>query len=186
MFLQTPCIMTIQYCSDLHLEFAENRKLLARNPITPVGDILVLAGDIIPFGNIVMAKDFIDFASDHFAAVYWTPGNHEYYGFDIAAKPNPLFEKIRDNFYLVNNQVIRQGGTNLVFSTLWSRISPQLSWDLQRSLSDFSIIKANGERFTPDHFNQLHEECRTFLQTALTVPGKGRTVVVTHHVPTLL
>ena len=39
--------MKVQYCSDLHLEFAQNEKFLADNPIQAVGDILVLAGDII-------------------------------------------------------------------------------------------------------------------------------------------
>jgi predicted phosphohydrolase len=171
---------------DLHLEFPENRKFLARNPLTPVGDILVLAGDFVTFPELEKANEFADYASNHFSAVYWVPGNHEYYGTDIVAKPSPLLEKIRDNFYLVNDRSIIHDGVRLVFSTLWSRINPRLEWDIQRSISDFSAIAYRGGKFTSKMFSHLHEESLTFLTKTLQTRGKEPTVVVTHHVPTVM
>lgn len=178
--------MKIQFCSDLHLEFPENRKYLAKNPLRPVGDILVLAGDIVPFHDFEEADAFFDFVCDHYAAVYWVPGNHEYYGSDIFDKPSPLCEKWRDNFYLVNNHSVVEGDVRLVFTTLWSRISPGHAWDIQRRLSDFSAIMYTGEIFTARQFSLLHEESLGFLRNELCEVSQVPTVVVTHHVPTLM
>jgi len=178
--------MKIQYCSDLHLEFPENQKFLRRNPLDAVGDILVLAGDIVAFHDPRKGREFIDFACDHYSAVYWVPGNHEYYGFDITGKPNPIYEKVRDNFYLVNNQSIAVGGVKLVLTTLWSRIDPVNAWDIQRSISDFSAISYGGRKFTVHDFTFLHEESLNFLKRAFQEPGNEPVVVVTHHVPSLM
>ena len=175
--------MLIQYASDLHFEFRSNREYLKSHPIIPNGEILLLAGDITPFAEINKHKDAINTLSDHFEAVYWVPGNHEYYGSDITKKPTPLFEKIRSNVFLVNNQQIQYKGVNLVFSTLWSSISPHNELQVQQSVTDFHIILAGQEKFAPAHFNALHRESLAFLQSAAKTEN---TIVVTHHVPTLL
>ncbi len=77
--------------------------------------------------------------------------------FDLGEVASPLFEKIRSNVFLVNNQVIPLKEVTLICSTLWSHISPQNEWDIQQCISDFSTIRFKGRRFTPAHFNQLHQ-----------------------------
>lgn len=145
-----------------------------------------LKGDIITFYDFEKASEFFDFACDQYSAVYWVPGNHEYYGSDITDKPIPLCEKIRENLFLVNNHAVDYDGVSLVFTTLWSRISPHHEWDIQRSVSDFSAIRYKDEKFTARNFSLLHEESLSFLSNALHERKGGPVVVVTHHVPSLM
>lgn len=178
--------MKIQYCSDLHLEFRQNKNFLAKNPIHPLGEILLLAGDIIPFTLIDKHNDFFDFVSANYESVFWVPGNHEYYHYDLKDAKNPLYQKIRHNVFLVNNQIIPYKEVNLIFSTLWSVISPQNEWFVQQRVSDFLMIKMQGKRIIPAHFKTLHQTDYAFLKTALSVNTFKTNIVVTHHVPTFL
>ena len=176
--------MKIQYCSDLHLEFLENREFLKLNPLKPKGDILLLVGDISPFAVMDKQTEFINYVSDNFQFTYWIPGNHEYYYSDAASRSGVMNEKIRDNVFLVNNVVIHHDDLRFIFSTLWAKINPHNEWNLQQSLSDFQVVKSNGEQFTPYHFNLLHQDCFNFIQLEIKKPHSGKTVVATHYVPT--
>src|SRR3989337_4078715 len=159
--------MKIQYCSDLHLEFPVNKKYLTANPIKPEGEILLLAGDIIPFAEIEKENDFFNFLSDSFEHVYWIPGNHEYYYADIKERTGTFHEKIRPNVSLLNNTAIHHNGVRLLFSTLWSNINPAKEFVIQKSMADFRLIKNNGKKITVDDYNRLPEDCRAFLNHKL-------------------
>lgn len=178
--------LSIQYMSDLHIEFPANKEFLKQNPIQPVGDVLVLAGDIVPFAIMDKHKDFFSFVSDHFKTTYWIPGNHEYYHFDAAEKSGLLNEKIRSNVFLMNNTSVFHENVRLIFSTLWSKISPAHQWQIERSLNDFHIIKYKGHRFSAEQYNQLHEESLAFIKQELKLSEEESKVVFTHHCPTFL
>lgn len=178
--------MKIQYCSDLHLEFSENRSFLKSNPLTPAGEILILAGDVVPFAEMDKHAAFFDYLSDNFETTYWIPGNHEYYRSDASERSGALNEKIRSNVFLVNNQAVKRENTKLIFSTLWSHISPANEFRIKKNMSDFHVISYQGEHFTTENFNLFHEESKSFLISALQDTENCETIVVTHHVPTLV
>lgn len=91
--------MKIQYASDLHLEFGANTSILRKHPMEPVGDILILAGDIGYLGDDgLMKHPFWDWASENFKEVIAIPGNHELYrGFDINELTEDWEHRIRTN-----------------------------------------------------------------------------------------
>lgn len=175
---------TIQYASDLHLEFPANKEFLNQYPLQPVGDVLVLSGDIIPFAVMNKHKDFFSFLSDNFKTTYWLPGNHEYYQFDIAEKCGVLHESICSNVFLVNNTSVVHENVKLIFSTLWSYISPSYQWQIENNLNDFHLIKYRNQRFSAEQFNQLHTESLAFIQNELTIKKEEHVAVFTHHCPT--
>jgi predicted phosphohydrolase len=178
--------MKIQYCSDLHLEFQENKNYLEHFPLKPEGEILLLAGDIVLLKNRREHDDFFNWCSDNFETTYWIPGNHEYYHYDLADVKTPLYEKIRENVFLLNNQTITYKNTELVFSTLWSHIPPQFEYIVQQSVNDFNLIKQKGKTITAKDFNVLHQTDLDFLKPALAKPTDKQRIAITHHVPTLM
>lgn len=178
--------MKIQYCSDLHLEFPENKNFLKQHPIEPIGDILLLAGDIVPFAVMHKHSDFFNYLSDHFETTYWIAGNHEYYHFDVAEKSGTFNEKIRPNVFLLNNTAVKHENVKIVFSTLWSKISQLNEKNIENNMSDFHVIKHNGTKFKSLHFNLLHENSLQFLNAELNNRDDEKTIVVSHHVPTFI
>lgn len=176
--------MKIQYLSDLHLEFDDNFNFIKNNPINAVGDVLLIAGDLIPFARIEQAHDFFSFVSDHFKTTYWIPGNHEYYHESIDKRSGSFKESIRENVFLLNNCVEEVGEIRLVFSTLWSKISEEKQFIIQSYMNDFHLIQKDDKKLRSSDFNQLHKESMACIKKELEQGNNSKTIIITHHLPT--
>lgn len=178
--------MVIQYMSDLHLEFRDNLQFIQNNPIVAETDILILAGDIMPIRHLRQVSSFLDDLSDQFKAVYWVPGNHEYYHAKLDRFQKSMKSSVRDNIFMLNNTIEIISGVRFIFSTLWTKISDANIFDIQNRLNDFHAITVEGRPFSVWQYNALHEDSLAFLKETLLQPFAGPSVVVTHHVPTYL
>lgn len=129
------------------------------------------------------AIGFFDFVSDSFEQVYWVPGNHEYYGSDINHRTGEMSEQIKPNVSLVNNVSAEYKGLHLVFTTLWSRISPEKEPVITMGMADFHLITDKDKKLSAARYNGLHEQARHFLLREFQIKHL-RTIVVSHHLPT--
>jgi len=178
--------MTFQYASDLHLEFPENRAWLLAHPLEPKADVLLLAGDIATFQKLPGYTDFFRYVGKHFKQVVWIPGNHEYYGGDIAQRSGALDEEIAHNVRLVNDTTVFTGGARILCTTLWSPIGHMNERAVRRDMNDYHQIRNGGNLLLPAHTTRLHLASLSWLKAELSKPFAGATVVMTHHVPTFM
>jgi len=171
--------MKLHILSDLHTEFADF------SPPDGDADIVILAGDIgVGLGGIEWAaRQFPD------VPVIYVPGNHEYYGHDIALT-DELIRKSAENIHVLNNDEIVLNGVRFLGSTLWTDFKLHGEGEAwfarqraKRSIEDFASIKHGGLTFTPEHSVQLHETGRAWIERELEAGFDGPTVVVTHHLP---
>ena len=178
--------MRIQYASDLHLEFGANSAYLRKNPLIQIGEILVLAGDIAHIGDESNIKHpFWDWASNNFNRVIVVPGNHELYkSFDINNLHNGWRLKVRDNVEYIYNEIIHiDEDTDLIATTLWSKINPKDAYFTEKSVNDFYRIRNGKYRLSWERFNEEHDKCLHFLEENIIASKAKKIIVATHHVP---
>lgn len=179
--------MKIQYCSDLHLEFDENIAFLKQNPLVPSGEILVIAGDFYLLGaKREFISDILTYLSKNWKAVFWLPGNHEYYHYSASNAHLEQLEEITENVFWVNNKSVEMNDIRFVFTTLWSHIRPENVSYCESGVSDFKAISYNLKRLRSNEFNFLNRESLKFIRQELRVSKAYNKIVVTHHVPTYI
>jgi len=92
--------------------------------------------------------------------------------------------------HFLENDAVVIAGVRFLGAALWTdfclygNTSQEISLRLyERSLNDCRLISAAGGRLTPAMVLERHQQSRAWLQQQIAEPFEGRTVVVTHHVP---
>jgi len=179
--------MKLQILSDLHLEHCH-----FFTPVETMADVIVLAGDIHSGAN------GIGWAREQFPGkqIIYVSGNHEMYGrqrLDTLAELRIEARKCGVHF-LDDDEVVIDGehdSVRFLGTTLWTDFDlfgeEEKPWAMkegQHFLNDFRVIH-EGEKghFSPGRSVELHKESLAWLQQKLAEPFDGKTVVVSHHLP---
>lgn len=185
--------MTIQYVSDIHLEFEDNYDFFVnQQALKPKADILVIAGDIARYTKFKNEKymKFFKYCSENWKYTIFILGNHDYWGSRIADIPIQL--KLFDNVIMLNSDSFTLDNVIFIGTTLWSNISKDQEIAAYYYMRDFQHINYNiygkSGKLTLLNYHILHSLALNFLDNIL--PNKStkidtdkKYIVITHHAP---
>ena len=180
--------MKLYILSDLHMEMSKFE------PPATDADVIVLAGDIA-VGNkgVYWAREIFPNKP-----IVYVPGNHEFYGsrrpetlslLRIAGKQNGVQVLDTDEFIFDGEfDSVRFLGCTLWtdFQLFGAEKKASAISSGQYFLNDFRVItEVERDRFTPVRSIELHEQSIAWLAAKLDEQFDGKTVVVTHHLPSM-
>lgn len=188
--------MKLQIMSDLHLEFSN---LLVSDTDA---DVIVLAGDIWLGTKAIKWADSVWPGKP----VIYVPGNHEFYGYNRTELLVEMRELALEtgHIHLLDENEIVIDGVRFLGCTLWTDFmlfgEGKKKWCMYEAseyLADFRRIMDDDVqqpgwkpgrpiRFTPAMSVDLHKRALAWLEKRLVEPFDGKTVVVTHHLPSRL
>lgn len=181
--------MKIWVLSDLHLEFG-----VPFDCSPPDGaDVLVCAGDIVTKG----VRPSIAWLTHRIARkipTVFVAGNHEFYGASLDESLRAEIAADYPNFHFLENGVAEVDGVTFLGGTLWTDFrlfgrNPEVAMaDARNGMNDYKRIKFSKvpfRKFRPIHGFVKHQETRAFLTEELDKRRGQKTVVVTHHAPSV-
>jgi predicted phosphodiesterase len=177
--------MKLQIVSDLHNKWKYK----------PMGaDALVIAGDIGNGKDFFYFKDLIKQITD--IPVFFVLGNHDYYGHVQQEVPTIVKDLIKDapNWHFLDNTLEIFDSVRFIGTPLWSDLGGHMNtWFVGQAIKnwpDFTYTKyidketGNIRRKNPHDLIPDWLEAVKFLRFAINEPFDGKTVVITHFVPT--
>lgn len=176
--------MRVAFASDLHLEFNPSITLTGLSK----ADVLVIAGDV---GN---HPDHLSFLVRRLRLLFSGPilfvlGNHEYYG-GVFQDRLPEYRKAAmalGGVHVLEKDVFQMGCVRFLGTTLWTDFAGlRHAGSCCASMADFRLIQAKQGSFSPDFVYREHQTSRDWLESELSRPFHGKTIVVTHHAPSFL
>jgi Icc-related predicted phosphoesterase len=171
----------IHILSDLHLEFAPFK------PPETEANIVVLAGDIHlgQKGKQWAKQSFPD------KTIIYVLGNHEYYGNAIPKLTNKIREA-GTHLHILENERLEIEGLTFLGCTLWTDFKlfgdPRIAgYHAQTMMNDYHKIRVSPEfrKLRAIDTALFHSRSLKWLQNELLNVNPQKTIVITHHAPSL-
>ena len=182
--------MRLQILSDLHIEHGT-----AIPPLAPDVDVMVMAGDFAPAS---MRRTGEAAAAWRRAKhILYVPGNHEYYGANIATAQQMLaLDCEKHGLTLLDPGAVTLSGVRFIGATLWTDFrldgnAREMSAHAAAGsgLNDFRGtirgLARPGHPFTTWEAAHRHRQERAFIESELAAARAAgqEAVVITHHAP---
>lgn len=194
--------MKLHVLSDLHLEFGKSFDAPATD-----ADVIVLAGDIHSHTHgLTWAAGQPAFGGK---LILYVPGNHEFYNAEYVGLRRELYlkaEALRAEghaIHVLDADALEIDGTRFLGVVGWTDyllFGKSVKWQCMREakrMNDHRLISYVAGRgqldsymqrtslFLPEHAERFHARARAWLTEQLAVPYAGKTVVITHHLPSM-
>lgn len=179
--------------SDLHLEFYDGKRYVDQPMFFPEElpydneTVLLLAGDIHLGTN---AQPWLEILCKRYKAVVYILGNHEFYRHEFHKVKRQWKElDMPDNFHFLDDSITYIDDVRIIGGTMWTKVTdPFNRWRGQQVMSDYHVIKINEpagiwRRLNVADTDKANARTRFFLQEELLKTWKGKTIVMTHHLP---
>jgi predicted phosphodiesterase len=206
-------MLYLRQLSDAHLEFHydsfDSATVTAQKHVkqilpalaTDKKSVLIIAGDLATIHTPRRIVNFLKLVQPRFRHVIYVLGNHEHYHANLDTSEDALLDAInessleKDAITVAGNRtrVVNVHGVRFICATLWSDFlnnSEQSKLACRAGIRDFHVIKvgsgADERLLRPDDLLPIFHRTVGEIEHALsTAPSMERTVVVTHHLPTM-
>lgn len=187
-------VVKVEFVSDLHNEQYRQKYMQKQKDLKPYDGftkdkdtVLVLAGDI---DGIKKAIEFAISMCEHYLHVILVPGNHEYWNFALNKDYTP--DDAPNNFSLFDDgsKSVIIKGVLFAGATLWTDYhdyDPLVVFDGKTKMADERYIKMapHYSKVRADDIYWAHIKQRTNLEKTVTQTKAMKTVVISHHSPSL-
>ena len=144
---------------------------------------------IIAAGDIGIYKQGLMWLTEAQKPVIYVAGNHEFYAREYFATMDLLNSmSANTNVHFLENKSFVTNSVRFLGCTFWTNLGGEENdrvEELLSSINDFKKIYYNDNLLGTKIYAELHRNSRRWLIAELEKPFSGKTIVVSHHAPTI-